>query len=400
MTWSWRVGTFRGISVYVHATFVLLLGWILAAHLLRGQSLGVALGGIAFIVLLFGCVLLHEFGHALTAQRFGIETRDITLYPIGGVARLERIPRNPRQELLIALAGPAVNVVIAAVLSVILAAGRAFPGPEQVQVVGGNLLGKLMWVNVSLVLFNLLPAFPMDGGRVLRALLAERMEYSRATRMAATVGQGMAFLFGLVGLLFNPFLIFIAFFVYLGATQEATTVEMELAFRGVPVREAMVTRFRTLSPTDTLAHASEQLLTGSQQEFPVVDPSGIVGLLTRRNLVDALSRRGPTAPVAEAMEPMPAPASPNDCLETVFQQMRTEDGKPAPVAPVIENGALVGLITLENIGEFLMIRSALQAPASKSGGTTSTRGAGESGGLPGGRIGSSGGDPGRRAASG
>jgi len=400
MTWSWKLGTFRGISVYVHTTFLLLLGWILLAHLFRGAGIGLALGGVAFIVLLFACVVLHEFGHALTAQRYGIQTRDITLYPIGGVARLERIPRNPRQELLIALAGPAVNVVIAATLFVILAVGRAFTGPEQVQVVGGSLLGKLMWVNVSLVLFNLLPAFPMDGGRVLRALLAERMDYSRATRMAATVGQGMAFLFGLLGLLFNPFLLFIAFFVYLGASQEAAVVQMELVFRGVPVRDAMVTRFRTLGPTDTLARASEQLLSGAQQEFPVMNDTGLAGLLTRRGLVEALSRTGPTTSVAEAMEPMPPPASPNDCLETVFQQMHQAEGKVAPVVPVIENGALVGLITMENIGEFVMIRTAMQnPPAGGPDAATNTQTPDQSEGRPGG-LGRTAGSGGRRAASG
>ncbi|MGV3723341.1 MAG: site-2 protease family protein [Actinomycetota bacterium] len=399
MVWSWKLGTFRGISVYVHATFLLLIGWILLAHLFRGAGIGLALGGVAFIVLLFGCVVLHEFGHALTAQRYGIQTRDITLYPIGGVARLERIPRNPRQELLIALAGPAVNVVIAAALFVILAVGRAFTGPEQVQVVGGSLLGKLMWVNVMLVLFNLLPAFPMDGGRVLRALLAERMDYGRATRLAATVGQGMAFLFGLLGLLFNPFLLFIAFFVYLGASQEAAVVQMELVFRGVPVRDAMVTRFRALAPTNTLAQASEQLLSGAQQEFPVMSDAGLVGLLTRRGLVEALSRGGPATSVAEAMEPMPPPASPNDCLETVFQQMHQVEGKTAPVVPVIEHGTLVGLITMENIGEFVMIQTALQDPPSGGQDTASnTHTPDQSEGWPEGRSRAAGG--GRRAASG
>ena len=355
--WSWRIGSFRGIAVFVHATFVLLLGAILAYHLLTGRDIGVAVSGIAFVSLIFACVVLHEFGHALTAQRYGIATRDITLYPIGGVARLERIPREPRQELLIALAGPAVNLVIAAVLFLILIAGRAAIGMESVRLVGGELFQKLMWVNLGLALFNLLPAFPMDGGRVLRALLAQRMEYGRATRTAAGIGQAMAFLFGFVGLIYNPFLLFIALFVYLGAAQEAAMVRAELAFRGVPVREAMMTRFDSLAPTDGISRASELLLAGAQNEFPVIQDGRVVGLLTRDALIQALSERGPEGLVTEAMRPAPPAAAPDDSLETTFQQMAQADTR---TVPVLQSGTVVGLITLENIAEFLMIRSAVE----------------------------------------
>ena len=365
MRWSWQVGTFRGIGVYLHATFLLLLGWIFLAHLLRGQGVAAAGAGVLFVLLLFLCVVLHEFGHALTAQQFGIETRDITLYPIGGVARLERIPRNPRQELLIALAGPAVNVVIALVLFALLSAGHVAFGMESVRLVGGNLLTKLMWVNVTLVAFNLLPAFPMDGGRVLRAFLAMRMEYSQATRAAAALGQGMAMLFGLIGLLFNPMLLFVAFFVYLGAAQEASLVQTELAFRGVPVRGAMMTHFGTVGASDPLARAADMLLAGPQQDFPVLHGEAVVGLLTREALIQGLSERGPISPVAAAMRPLPQSVSPEASLEQTFQQMREAD---LGSVPVMEAGRLVGLITLENIGEFVMLRSAVeQLQAGRSG---------------------------------
>lgn len=357
MRWSWRIGAFRGIEVFIHATFLILVGWIFLAHLMRGEGIGAALSGVAFISLLFLCVVLHEFGHALTAQRFGIRTRDITLYPIGGVARLERIPREPNQELLIALAGPAVNVVIAAGLFLYLSAVHALSGFGRVELVGGDLLSKLMWVNVTLVAFNMLPAFPMDGGRVLRAFLAKRMDYGKATQTAANIGQAMAFLFGLMGLLSNPFLLFIAFFVFLGATQEAALVQTELAFRGVPVRGAMMTRFHALAPTDPLSRATDLLLAGPQPDFPVIQDGAVVGVLTRDALIQALSQCGPGCEVSQAMRPAPEPVSPDASLEETFQRIR---GGEVQTVPVIEAGQLVGLITLENIGEFLMVRNALE----------------------------------------
>jgi Zn-dependent protease len=357
MRWSWHVGTFRGIGVYLHATFLLLLGWIFLAHLFQGHGLTAGASGVAFILLLFLCVVLHEFGHALTAQRYGIQTRDITLYPIGGVARLERIPRNPRQELWIALAGPAVNVVIALVLLAALAATHTMSGPAGMRLVGGSLLNKLLWVNVSLVGFNLLPAFPMDGGRVLRAFLAMRMEYGRATQIAANIGQGMAMLFGLLGLMSNPFLLFVAFFVYQGAAQEAGAVQAELAFQGVPVAGAMMTQLTTLSPADPLARAVDLLLSGPQQDFPVLHEGLVVGVLSRDGLVRGLSAYGPDCAVGHAMRPAPPSVTPTASLEETVQQMREAELQSMPV---LENGRLVGLVTLENIGEFLMVRSAVE----------------------------------------
>ena len=249
-TWSFRLGRMLGVDVYVHFTFLLLLGFIGVAHGLAGRSVDAALTGVLFFAGIFLCVLLHEFGHALAARRYGIKTTDITLLPIGGLARLERIPEKPAQELVVALAGPAVNVVIAAGLAVGLWLGGYWQTLSSLSLTGGNLFERLLLANVFLVGFNLIPAFPMDGGRVLRSLLAMRLGPVRATNLAAAIGKGIAVVFGFVGLFTNPMLLLIALFVWIGASQEAAAVEMKSAFDGVPVREAMLTQFETLSPRD------------------------------------------------------------------------------------------------------------------------------------------------------
>src|SRR5580765_2371844 len=290
MKWSLKLGSFAGIRVYLHWTFVLLLGWILFSHLGQGHEWAEAWRGVGFIIALFGCVLLHEFGHALTAKRYGIRTRDITLLPIGGIARLERLPENPRHELWVTLAGPAVNVVIAGVLFAVLGFAHQANELLHVRLLEGSLLVRLMWVNVFLGAFNLLPAFPMDGGRVLRALLSMRLGRARATRLAASIGQGMAILFGIAGFFGNPMLIFIAIFVYLGAEAEARAIETTSFIGGLQVKDAMMTRFRALAAEDSLETATRELLAGSQQDFPVVANGKVAGILRRNDLVQALAQ--------------------------------------------------------------------------------------------------------------
>ena len=302
MPWSWKLARFAGIDVYVHATFFMLVAWIAVIHWNESQSLAAVVEGVGFIIALFACVVLHEFGHALTAARYGIRTRDITLLPIGGLARLERMPDVPVQELWVALAGPAVNVVIALLLFGWLQAAGAWQPVDRIGVATGAFAERVMLANVFLAGFNLLPAFPMDGGRALRALLATRMEYTRATQRAAMIGQGMAILFGFIGLQGNPMLIFIALFVWIGAGQEASVVQMKSALAGIPLRRAMLTHFRTLTPTSTLAEAVDLLLTGSQQDFPVIAQGRIEGMLTRSDLVKALTRSGRNASVSENMK--------------------------------------------------------------------------------------------------
>jgi Zn-dependent protease/CBS domain-containing protein len=374
MRWSWKIGEVRGIAIYLHGTFLILLLWVALGYYFHGGPVA-AIAGLIFITALFGCILLHELGHALTARRFRIRTREITLLPIGGLSRLERMPEDPREEVRIALAGPATSIGIAlalALLLFLLQGGAAWLSVTtdvswRIPLVASALLAQLVWANLVLAAFNLLPAFPMDGGRVLRAFLAQRMEYARATLIAASIGQGMALLFGLLGLLFNPFLLFIALFIYMGAAMEAQSVELRALIHQRPVREAMVTEFETLAPTASLAHAAARLLAGMQVDFPVVQEGLVVGMLSRSDLVRGLAERGREAAVAEVMQSPCATTAPGEALEVVFQRMQ-ETGCAA--MPVVDEERLVGLLTLENIGEFMMVQAALDTRRSRANAAT------------------------------
>ena len=367
MKWSWRIGRLAGIDLYVHATFVLLLAWVAFQEYEQGTAAVVA--ALVYIVALFAIVVLHELGHALTARRYGIVTRDIILLPIGGVARLERMPRDPRQELLVALAGPAVNVALAIVLYGLVRLTGSAPATDLYAI---DLLGsgrafvyQLVFVNIVLALFNLLPAFPMDGGRVLRALLAMRMSsYARATEIAARVGKLLALVLGIVGLyqFQNPFWVLIALFVWMGAGSEAAAVQTSSTLDGVPIEELMIRNVHTLSPAEPLTKAVQLTLDGFQQDFPVVDDTGaLVGVLTRADLLRVLAQRGTTATVAEAMHRRFATATPDEKAEEAIARLRACD---CNAMPVVRGRELLGVLTLENVGEYVMIRTALGSRAS------------------------------------
>lgn len=363
MKWSFKLGQVAGIGVFVHWTFVLLIAYVVYLYVSHGSDIAGVVQGILFVLTIFACIVLHELGHALTARRFGIHTRDITLLPIGGVARLERMPENPMQELLVALAGPAVNVVIAMVLFVVLGVwfGLALFSDlkllSDTLMAGGSFLLPVMLANVALVAFNLVPAFPMDGGRVLRALLAQVIDYVRATQIAAGIGQALAILFGILGFFHNPFWLLIALFVYLGAEQEAHMVRVRSAMRGVPIREAMITRFRTVSPEEPLSSVIGELVAGSQQDFPVMDEDRLVGMLTRKDLLAAIAEGKHNEAVAHVMRCDYRTANESEMLDNTFQRMRESECR---TVPVLRDERLVGLVTLENVGEWMMIQSALR----------------------------------------
>ncbi|HRQ24744.1 MAG TPA: CBS domain-containing protein [Anaerolineales bacterium] len=271
------------------------------------------------------------------------------------------MPEKPIEELWVALMGPAVNVVIAAILFAYLFLTSGLVPLTELTIASGSFIERVMIINVILVLFNLLPAFPMDGGRVLRAVLAMNMDYVRATQIAANIGQGMAFLFGFIGLFSNPFLLFIAFFVWIGASQEASMVQMKNAISGIPVGRAMLTDYQFLSPRDPLSRMSQLILAGSQHDFPVIEDDRVVGVLTRDDFLAALTRDGQNIAVSAVMKTNLPEVDSYEMVETALTRIQ-ESGVPA--LPVTHGGQLVGIITSENITEYLMIRSALRSAAS------------------------------------
>lgn len=357
MKWSWKICQIAGVDLRIHATFLLAIGWLLVNHWMTAKSMDVMLAGIAFIVALFACVVLHEVGHAIATRKFGIQTRRITLLPIGGVARLERMPEEPIQELWVALAGPAVNLAIAGLLYVWLTLTHQWAPFSWLGIAAGPFVERLLMANLWLMLFNLIPAFPMDGGRVLRALLASRMTYPKATQVAASMGQALAFTFGFVGLFTNPVLLFIALFVWIGATQQASAAQIKSALSVTPASAAMLTDFEMLGSWDTLADAVRKTLRGSQHDFPVLDRERVVGILTRSDLLVALTDFGHDYPVASVMRREFLVTEPVEMLGIALQRLRACD---CHTMPVIHKGRMVGLITMDNLGEYLLIEAALQ----------------------------------------
>jgi Zn-dependent protease len=356
MSWTITIGRVAGTEIKVHLTFFILVAfWAMAGYQQGGPTGAVAACLLLFA--LFGCVLLHEFGHILMARRFGVRTPDVILLPIGGVARLQRIPDEPKQELLIALAGPAVTLAIVLIVYALLALGGETPRFGELDP-DGPFLETLMRVNFYLLVFNLFPAFPMDGGRVLRALLASRIGLVAGTRIAAQFGQASAVVAGLYALSTGqPLLALVSLFVFLGAGAEAAAVETRVAGEGLNVAQMMVTHFRTIPVHATLSDAVDLLLSGEQREFPVVDNMGRVeGVLTRDNLIKGISQRGPSSTVGEAMTAQVQAVSPRLGFQEALERLRSSG---LPALPVVdETGRLVGLLTLDNITDLLLVRRA------------------------------------------
>lgn len=364
MPWSVTVGRLGDTAIRIHVTFLLFLVWIWAAYYRSGGA-PAAWEGVLFVALLFACVLLHELGHVFAARHYGVKTPDITLWPFGGIANMERIPEKPSEELVVAIAGPAVNVVIALVILVFLGATLGSAGINadelaKIEDPASSLLVKLAGANIFLVLFNLIPAFPMDGGRVLRALLAMNMGHARATALAASIGQGLAIGLGLLGIFTNPMLMIIGVFVFLAASGEAGQVQLKEASRGHIVADAMITHFETLGPQSTVDDAADALIRSTQKEFPVVDGAGrLRGVLTRDAMIRALKDTGPQTPVIEVMQPDIPTVEARSKLDAALKLI-TSARVPA-VGVVDVAGRLVGLLTPENVGELMMVHVARDA---------------------------------------
>lgn len=360
MSWSFKLFKIKGIDVKIHTLFILILVW--AAYrwsTTTGEGLQGALFGVVATLLLFAAVLLHELGHSLQAMKYKVKVKDITLMPLGGVAQMEELPKNPKQELKIALAGPLVNFAIVAILvliGMVLQTRAIISIDELVTSLGqtnwAGMLAYLTMANLLLALFNLLPAFPMDGGRILRSLLAMRMDHTRATRIASIIGQGLAFLMGLVGFMNGQFtLILIAIFVWMGAGQESRGVQVQDTLREIKVKRAMVRSPHSLKVNDSLSKAVELTLSSAQSDFPVVEwgSEKVAGILGEAELLNGLRKKGETAAVREVMRTDFPVVHLDDALYVTLEKMAKAKIRAVPVVDNDQN--LIGMITASDVNE-------------------------------------------------
>lgn len=362
MTWSFQIGSLFGIPLRIHLTFFLLL--FLVAQTPPQYGMGGATG-VIFVLALFACVVVHELAHSLVARHYGVPVRYIILLPIGGVSMMEKMPDNPHEEFNVAVVGPLMSLALAVVLggiAFVSGGGQAFLHPLAV-ISGANFLARLAWLNLILAGFNLLPAFPTDGGRVLRAFLAMHMDYAVATHTAAVIGQGMAILLVGAGLLLSNFwLILIAVFVYMGAGAEDTQVRLRKALQDIPATNAMISDFRSLDRGTTLAEAFTHASHSYQHDFPVLDNGQLVGIVTRQGLITGMERRGGDTSVGEVMVANPCRVSPTESLSAIYQEISTG---ACPIAAVTEGDRLVGLVTPESVSQYLL-STAYQRRASRA----------------------------------
>jgi len=351
---SVRLGRVFGIPISLHLTFLLFVALLGMVYAFQGGPKA-AVAGVSFILALFLSVTLHELGHSLVARGFGVKVRGIVLLPIGGVSEMEEMPEQPSREFLIALAGPATSVLLGLALGVasLLLYGRA--ATFQTTVTGGLFLPNLARVNLLLAIFNLLPGFPMDGGRIFRALLANVMPFDRATAIAAAVGRVFAIGLGLVGLFTNIWLTFIAVFIYFGASSEANQVRIKSALHDVPVSRVMATTFQTLSPGDPVSRAVEHAYHGFQEDFPVVADGKVVGILMKPDILAALHEHGSGALVGRVMRTEFATVDSGQTLEQVYAALQS---CRCTSLPVLDSGRIVGLVTLEAMGRYLVFAGA------------------------------------------
>ena len=355
-----NLGSVFGIKIKVHWTFIFLIIWIIFSELKRGGNTDSILFNIALVLAVFACVVMHELGHALTAKYFGIETKKITLLPIGGMASLERIPESPKQELLVTLAGPLVNIIIALLLYFIIPVQELMHlnFTETFETLSSfsiqNFLFYLYIINIALVVFNIIPAFPMDGGRILRALLAIKMNRVKATQIASTIGQFIAVLFLLIGLLYNPFLIFIALVIFLGAYGENQMVQHMAILKGHTVKESLITNFTTFGPNDTVKDVIEVIISGTENNFVVLEKESIKGLLYYQDIIE--NAKNDSFLVKDIMNTSFKTVNSNDDLNKLYQLIHSQKNS---FFPVLENDKLVGVIDSVNLNEFILFQPKL-----------------------------------------
>jgi len=359
MQWSFKAGKILGIEFRIHITFPLLLLFIYLSEAARG-GVEQGLRAVLFVSAIFASVLIHEIGHALIARRYGKEAKSITLLPIGGIATMEEMPEKPIQEITMALVGPFINLAIAGILYIFIGGWSGIGAPHLSPGSTYHFLTELINVNIILAVFNLIPAFPMDGGRVLRGFLASRMDYVKATSTAVSIGQVLAMFFIFFGIFFNWWLALIGFFLYVGAGSEKQQVMLRSVLHRVPASEAMVTDFQQLKPNEMLSEALEHIYHGCQEDFPVVGNRGVEGILTRMRVLSAIHERNFEIPVAEIMDRNFLSADLRTPLDDIYQKLSTSN-KTSVV--VTDNGRLKGMLCLDNISRFFMLKSASRGMA-------------------------------------
>lgn len=357
MRWSIPIGRVFGITLRLHVTFLIFLAFIAYGGFMD-EGLNGAGWAVAMFSSIFACIALHELGHSVVAQQFGVQVKSITLLPIGGVAALRSIPENPWHEIAITLAGPMVNAAIACALI-------PFTGtPSHLLLLATphdlhGLLVTLTQANITLFLFNLIPAFPMDGGRLLRATLALVLPYRRATTIAATVGQGLAILFVLAGLKFSFWLVLIGAFIFMGAEGEERVVRMRSVLHDLDVEDVMSREFAVLSPADPVARGIELIYQTGQDNFPVIQDGELVGIVTRPALVEAMNARGAAVPVGQIVDPQAVVVSPREKVVRVYEEMLNGANTSAVV---VDGGRLVGVLSPDNISRYLLVQSSIKSP--------------------------------------
>lgn len=357
---SLKLGKVFGIPIAIHWTFFILVIWIVGMNVYKGQPIDIAIWSGLFIISIFACVILHELGHALAAKRFGIVTKSILLLPIGGVASLEKIPEEPKKEIFVALAGPFVNMIISTLIFVYLFyRGELLPEKFMTSTITyDNFLIFLMIANVFLGLFNLTPAFPMDGGRILRALFAFKMDRLSATEMASKVTSVFAIIFVLIGIFNNPMLVFIALFILLGSREEYEAVKTQSAIRGFKTSDVLMKNFTILNANDTISTAVEALLNGQDTRFLVQENNEIKYVLTKTDIIKALSEKGNEKNIRQYVSAITFIAEKDLSLEKLMETMVKHQFS---IVPVQDNGKLIGIVDLENIKEFISIQNILKS---------------------------------------
>lgn len=360
MRGSIRLGNIAGIGVFIHWTFSLLILFIIYSGYKQGNNASQMMWSVLFVLSIFGTVFLHELGHALAAKRYGIKTKDITLLPIGGLARLEKMPEKPLEEIVVAIAGPAVNITLALITGIFLHfSGITLTMKElQTSVNAENFFLYFFVVNIWLSLFNLIPAFPMDGGRVLRALLSFKLKRHVATDVAARIGQFMALVFVFVGFKSNPFLILIGIFIFLGAQGESQMVKTNFLLQGIRAKDFIITRFEKLDINEPVQTAVNLLLNSQSKVFLITENNLPIGSLSRDEIIKALAEKKENDPVGDVMNKNLLFVGPEKPVEELMSVMQSEG---SGLVIVQNENQFLGIIDRDNLLELIMIRSVRRA---------------------------------------